>query len=98
MFIASVGTINDSVTEPVIRNAFLEVTSTLEVVVRTAAVLLIGKVGTVRITVAKEALVDALFVVGAFEQRLVTCYGAVRFVTSIKAVVFTVAPKILLNH
>lgn len=93
MFVTLIGTIHDSITQPIIGNALFEVAAAFEVVFGAAAVFLVGVIAAVGFTIAKEAFLDALLLIIAFESRFIACNVAVDLITEVIAVEFTVAPQ-----
>lgn len=93
MLVASIGTIKNSITKPVIRNTLLDYSPTLKVAfLRALAILLVRVIEAVSIAVAYEIIVDTLLLIGTGELRLFARNITEDFVTPIIAVVLAITP------
>lgn len=93
MLVASIGTIKNSITKPVIRNTLLDYSPTLKVAFfRALAILLVRVIEAVSIAVAYEIIVDTLLLIGTGELRLFARNITEDFVTPIIAVVLAITP------
>lgn len=93
MFIAFIGAIDDSVTQPIIWDAFLITSTALEIVFVAAAVLFIREVTAIGFPIAQEVFADALLLVFALERGIITSDVAIELVAEVEAVEFTVASE-----